>query len=74
MTELRYDRPVPEKEALSTAFREILPNAIEPGAGFDSDLAVEVAALLKRRSIVYYFRDHGPGFNCERRPRYRRAT
>jgi len=66
MTELRYDCPVPEKEALITAFREILLNAIEHGAGFDSDLTVEVAALRTQRSIVYYFRDPGPGFNHER--------
>jgi anti-sigma regulatory factor (Ser/Thr protein kinase)/DNA-binding NarL/FixJ family response regulator len=68
MTELRYDCPVPEKEALITAFREILLNAIEHGAGFDSDLTVEVAALRTQRSIVYYFRDPGPGFNRERLP------
>ena len=68
MTKLRYDCPVPEKEALITAFREILLNAIEHGAGFDSDLTVEVAALRTQRSIVYYFRDPGPGFNRERLP------
>jgi len=68
MTELRYDCPVPEKESLITAFREILLNAIEHGAGFDSDLTVEVAALRTQRSIVYYFRDPGPGFNRERLP------
>lgn len=68
MTELRYDCPVPEKEALSTAFREILLNAIEHGAGFDSDLAVEVAALRTQRSILYYFRGPGFGFNRERLP------
>src|SRR5262245_51214361 len=43
-------------------------NAIEHGAGFDSDLTVEVAALRTQRSIVYYFRDPGPGFNRERLP------
>jgi len=53
---------------LITAFREVLLNAIEHGAGFDSDLTVEVAALRTQRSIVYYFRDPGPGFNRERLP------
>ena len=68
MTELRSDCPIPEKEGLITAFREILLNAIEHGAGFDSDLTVEVAALRTQRAIVYYFRDPGPGFNRERLP------
>jgi anti-sigma regulatory factor (Ser/Thr protein kinase) len=68
MTELRSDLPDPEREALMTAFREILLNAIEHGAGFDSDLTVEVAALRTQRAIVYYFRDPGPGFNRERLP------
>jgi len=68
MTELRSDLPDPEREALITAFREILLNAIEHGAGFDSDLMVEVAALRTQRAIVYYFRDPGPGFNCEKLP------
>lgn len=68
MTELRSDLPDPEREALITAFREILLNAIEHGAGFESDLTVEVAALRTQRAIVYYFRDPGPGFNRDRLP------
>ena len=65
MTELRSDLPDPEREALITAFREILLNAIEHGAGFSSELGVEVAALRTQRAIVYHFRDPGPGFNRE---------
>lgn len=68
MTELRSDLPDPERELLITAFREILLNAIEHGAGFDPDLLVEVSALRSQRAIVYYFRDPGPGFDRENLP------
>ena len=63
MDELKSDLPDPEREALITAFREILLNAMEHGAGFDPELVVEVSAVRSQRSIVYYFRDPGPGFN-----------
>ena len=48
---------------LVTAFREVLLNAMEHGAGFDPDKVVEVAAIRTARTIVYYFKDPGPGFN-----------
>src|SRR5262245_66603532 len=63
MTELRYDCPVPEKEALITAFREILLNAIEHGAGFDSDLTVEVDAIRTQCYIACTFSDTDTGLH-----------
>ena len=68
MTELRTDLPDPERESLMTAFREILLNAIEHGAGFDPELVVDVSALRSQRAIVYYFRDPGSGFSRESLP------
>jgi anti-sigma regulatory factor (Ser/Thr protein kinase)/CheY-like chemotaxis protein len=65
MDELKSDLPDPEREALITAFREILLNAMEHGAGFNPELVVEVSAVRSQQAIIYYFRDPGPGFNRE---------
>jgi anti-sigma regulatory factor (Ser/Thr protein kinase) len=63
MTELAGDVPETERYQLITAFREVLLNAMEHGAGFDPDKVVEVTAVRTRRTLVYYFKDPGPGFN-----------
>jgi anti-sigma regulatory factor (Ser/Thr protein kinase) len=68
MDELKSDLPDPEREALITAFREILLNAMEHGAGFNPDLIVEVSAVRSQHAIVYYFRDPGPGFQRDELP------
>src|SRR5215813_3280103 len=62
MTEFRSDLEDPDRSSLLTAFREILLNAIEHGAGFDSEKVIEVVAVRTKRAIVYRFRDPGPGF------------
>ncbi len=62
MIELRSDLEDPDRSTLLTAFREILLNAIEHGAGFDSEKVIEVVAVRTKRAIVYRFRDPGPGF------------
>jgi anti-sigma regulatory factor (Ser/Thr protein kinase)/CheY-like chemotaxis protein len=51
-----------ELDQLLMAFREILLNAIEHGAGFDADKEVRVDAVRTRRALTFYFRDPGPGF------------
>jgi anti-sigma regulatory factor (Ser/Thr protein kinase) len=53
---------------LLTAFREILLNAIEHGAGFDSENVIEVIAVRTKRAIVYRVRDPGPGFRAKPLP------
>ncbi len=68
MSELRSDLPDPEREELITAFREVLMNAMEHGAGFNPELVVDVSAIRSQRAIVYYFRDPGPGFDPEDLP------
>jgi anti-sigma regulatory factor (Ser/Thr protein kinase)/ActR/RegA family two-component response regulator len=64
MTALRTDLPQPVREDLLIAFREMLLNAMEHGAGFDPEKVVEVAAIRTRRAVVYYLRDPGPGFDA----------
>ncbi|HEX8030068.1 MAG TPA: ATP-binding protein [Vicinamibacterales bacterium] len=63
ITELAADVPELDRLALVTAFREMLLNAMEHGAGFDPNKVIEVAAIRTERTIVYYFKDPGPGFN-----------
>jgi anti-sigma regulatory factor (Ser/Thr protein kinase) len=63
MTELAGDLPETERYQLIAAFREVLLNAMEHGAGFNPEKVVEVSAVRTRRTIVFYFKDPGPGFN-----------
>lgn len=58
----------PEREGLALAFREILMNAMEHGAGFDPEKIVEVAAIRTARSLQFHFRDPGPGFSFDDLP------
>jgi anti-sigma regulatory factor (Ser/Thr protein kinase) len=65
MTEYRSDLPSAERDLLMTAFREMLLNAMEHGAGFDPEKVIEVTAAQTARAIVFHFRDPGDGFNRE---------
>jgi len=57
-----------ERDHLITAFREVLLNAIEHGAGFDPDKDIRVDAIRTKRALTFYFRDPGPGFSPEHLP------
>jgi anti-sigma regulatory factor (Ser/Thr protein kinase) len=59
---LPTELPESDLDDLLLAFREILLNAMEHGAGFDPEKVVEVAAVRTERAIVFYVRDPGPGF------------
>jgi anti-sigma regulatory factor (Ser/Thr protein kinase) len=63
MNELAGDLSESDRYKLITAFREVLLNAMEHGAGFDPDKVVEVAAVRTERTLVFYFKDPGPGFD-----------
>jgi anti-sigma regulatory factor (Ser/Thr protein kinase) len=63
MTEYRSDVPSDDRDLLMTAFREMLINAMEHGAGFDPEKVVEVTAARTARTIVFHFRDPGSGFD-----------
>jgi anti-sigma regulatory factor (Ser/Thr protein kinase)/CheY-like chemotaxis protein len=71
MRELAADQVEDTREHLAFAFREVLLNAMEHGTGFDPDQVIEISAVRTARTIVYYFRDPGPGF---RRDHLRQAT
>jgi anti-sigma regulatory factor (Ser/Thr protein kinase) len=62
-TELRSDVPDAPRENFMFAFREVLMNAMEHGGGFDPDQVVEVTAVRTARTMVFYLRDPGPGFD-----------
>ncbi len=62
MSEYRRDVPEEARDSLLAAFREMLMNAMEHGAGFDPEKVVNVTAIRTDRAIVYYFRDPGAGF------------
>jgi anti-sigma regulatory factor (Ser/Thr protein kinase) len=51
-----------EMDQLLLAFREILLNAVEHGAGLDPDKEVRVDAIRTKRALTFYVRDPGPGF------------
>ena len=63
MTEHRTDLGEGDREMLMMAFREMLINAMEHGAGFDPEKVVEVTAARTAKSIFFHFRDPGPGFD-----------
>jgi anti-sigma regulatory factor (Ser/Thr protein kinase) len=65
MSELQSAVPADESDLLIAAFRELLLNAMEHGAGFDANKVIEVTAARTQRAIVYHFRDPGNGFDPE---------
>ena len=67
-TELRSDVPEAPRDDFMFAFREVLMNAMEHGGGFDPDQVVEVMAVRTARTMVFYLRDPGPGFDLDALP------
>jgi anti-sigma regulatory factor (Ser/Thr protein kinase) len=63
ITELQPSTPNADRDLLMAAFRELLLNAMEYGAGFDAEKVVEVTAARTARAIVYHFKDPGAGFD-----------
>ena len=59
------DLPEPEKDHVATAFREMLLNAIEHGAKFDSDQYIEISYLRARHMVLCRVKDPGEGFSLE---------
>ena len=57
-----------EQERIATAFREILLNAIEHGAGSDPNKRVNIACVRTERAVLYYIRDPGEGFSFQELP------
>jgi anti-sigma regulatory factor (Ser/Thr protein kinase) len=65
LKELQTSLPETPRDELMLAFREILMNAVEHGAGFGSGKVVEVHAVHTTRSIVFYVHDPGAGFDWD---------
>jgi anti-sigma regulatory factor (Ser/Thr protein kinase)/CheY-like chemotaxis protein len=63
MSEWRSNLPSDEHDLLMTAFREMLLNAMEHGAGFDPEKVIQVTAARTKRAIVFHFKDPGNGFS-----------
>jgi DNA-binding response OmpR family regulator len=57
--------PQADKNQVISAFREILINAMEHGAHFDSSQHVEISFIRSRRAIACRVRDPGQGFSLE---------
>jgi len=68
LTELRSDVPEAPRDDFMFAFREVLMNAMEHGGGFDPNQVVEVTAVRTARTMVFYLRDPGPGFDLASLP------
>jgi CheY-like chemotaxis protein/anti-sigma regulatory factor (Ser/Thr protein kinase) len=68
MKELAADIPDSVREKITTAFREVLLNSLEYGAGFGSDLTVEVYCIRGKRALVYRIHDPGSGFSFREIP------
>ena len=64
IAEMETGMPDDQRDLLISAFRELLLNAMEHGAGFDPDKVIEVTAAKTARAIVYHFRDPGIGFDA----------
>ena len=65
MDELQAGVSAETREGLLMAFRELLLNAMEHGAGLGSGRTVEVSAVRTERAIVFHFRDPGGGFRMD---------
>jgi anti-sigma regulatory factor (Ser/Thr protein kinase)/CheY-like chemotaxis protein len=62
LTEWESALPGDQRDLLMTAFREMLLNAMEHGAGFDPGQVIEVTAARTDRAIIFHIRDPGNGF------------
>jgi CheY-like chemotaxis protein/anti-sigma regulatory factor (Ser/Thr protein kinase) len=68
LREIAMDLPAKERENIATAFREILLNAIEHGAGSDPNKRVIITYVRGQRALFYYVRDPGQGFSFDDLP------
>ena len=63
MNEVEGDLPHETREAIGSAFREMLSNAIEHGGKLDPDKYVEVKYIRLKRAVLYSIKDPGEGFS-----------
>jgi DNA-binding response OmpR family regulator len=65
LVHLDTDLDESRREAIGQAFHELLSNAIEWGAGSDTERDVRIAYLRTKRMVLYRIADPGPGFKSE---------
>ena len=68
LSELVKDLSVQEREDVGTAFRELLMNAIEHGAGKDPNKTVRVEYVRAAKFMIYKISDPGEGFSLSHLP------
>lgn len=66
--EVACDLSEAERQAVGTAFREMLLNAIEHGGHFDPREYVEISYLRTQRAVACRIRDPGKGFSLAEIP------
>jgi DNA-binding NarL/FixJ family response regulator len=59
------DLPPKEREAVGAAFREMLMNAIEHGAHFNSTQHVEISYIRAKHMVLCRVKDPGEGFSLD---------
>jgi len=64
--EMEQALPPSEQEAVATAFREILLNAIEHGGGNDPTKSVSITYIRAQGALLYYVADPGEGFSFDK--------
>ena len=57
--------PLPVRESVAQAFRELMTNAIEWGGKLDPQRKVRIACLRTRRMLLYRIADPGEGFSID---------
>jgi CheY-like chemotaxis protein/anti-sigma regulatory factor (Ser/Thr protein kinase) len=57
--------PLPVRESVAQAFRELMTNAIEWGGKLDPERKVRIACLRTRRMLLYRIADPGEGFSID---------
>ena len=68
LRELVTDLSIQEREDVGTAFRELLLNAIEHGAGRDPSKTVRVDYVRTAKCMIYKILDPGEGFSLSHLP------
>ncbi len=63
--EFASDLAPDDRESVSSAFRELLMNAIEHGGKSDPSQRVHLSYIRTARSLIYIIRDPGEGFSFE---------
>ena len=60
--------PADEREAVGSAFRELLMNAIEHGGHLDPEQYVEISYIRAKHAVLCRIKDPGPGFSQQELP------